>query len=149
MAIERTFAMLKPGVLQRRIVGDVIARFEKKGLNLIGLKVMTISSGLAAIHYAEHRDKSFYQDLVSYICSGPVVALAIEGDEAVALVRRLCGPTKVTDSQPGTIRGDYGMHTNTNIIHASDSPGSAVRELGNFFRPDELVSWTDGNACWF
>ena len=149
MAIQRTFAMLKPGVLQRRIVGEVIARFEKKGLNLIGLKIMTISQALAAVHYEEHKGKSFYDELVSYISSGPVVAMAIEGDEAIQIVRRLCGPTKVTESTPGSIRGDYCLHTGNNIVHSSDSPESAERELRNFFQESELVSWEDGNASWF
>ena len=149
MAIQRTFAMLKPGVLQRRIVGDVIARFERKGLNIIGLKVMTIPPVMAATHYAEHQGKSFYDSLIQYITSGPVVAMAIEGDEAIQLVRRICGPTAVCESLPGTVRGDYCVHTTNNIIHSSDSPASAERELKIFFRPEELVSWEDGNALWF
>jgi len=149
MSIQRTFAMLKPGVLQRRIMGDVLARFEKKGLNVIGLKIMVISPELAAIHYAEHKEKSFYQELVSYIVSGPVVAMAIEGDEAIQIVRRLCGPTSVTESSPGTIRGDYCIHTGNNIVHSSDSADSAARELKNFFQPSEMVSWKDGNSEWF
>ncbi len=149
MAIQRTFAMLKPGVLQRRIVGDIIARFERKGLNIIGLKVMTIPPLMAATHYAEHKGKSFYEELISYITSGPVVAMVIEGDEAIQLVRRLCGPTAVCESLPGTIRGDYCMHTGLNIIHSSDSPDSADRELKLFFQPSEIVSWTDGNKAHF
>jgi nucleoside-diphosphate kinase len=149
MAIQRTFAMLKPGVLQRRIVGDVVSRFERKGLNLIGLKVMVIPPLLAATHYAEHKGKSFYDELISYIISGPVVAMAIEGDEAIQLVRRICGPTAVCESLPGTIRGDYCLHTNHNIIHSSDSAESAERELKLFFQPNELVSWNDGNAAWY
>lgn len=149
MAIQRTFAMLKPGVLQRRIVGDVLSRLERKGLNIIGLKVMTIPPLLAATHYAEHKGKSFYDPLIEYIISGPVVAMCIEGDESIQLVRRLCGPTAVCESQAGTIRGDYCMHTNHNIIHASDSPESAERELKLFFRPKELVSWEDGNGVWY
>jgi nucleoside-diphosphate kinase len=149
MAIQRTFAMLKPGVLQRRIVGDILSRFEQKGLSIVGLKVMNIPPLVATTHYAEHKGKSFYDELISYIISGPVVAMAIEGDEAIHLVRRLCGPTAVTESLPGTIRGDYCMHTGNNIIHSSDSPDSAARELKLFFSENELVSWTDGNAAWF
>jgi nucleoside-diphosphate kinase len=149
MAIQRTFAMLKPGMLQRRIIGDVIARFERKGLNIIGLKVMMITPELAATHYGEHKGKSFYEELITYIVSGPVVAMCVEGDEAIQLVRRICGPTAVCESLPGTIRGDYCIHTGTNIIHSSDSPESASRELGLFFRPEELVSWEDGNKKWF
>ena len=149
MAIQRTFAMLKPGVLQRRIVGDVVSRFERKGLNLIGLKVMVIPPLLATTHYAEHKGKSFYDELISYIISGPVVAMAVEGDEAIQLVRRICGPTAVCESLPGTIRGDYCLHTNHNIIHSSDSAESAERELKLFFQSNELVSWNDGNAAWY
>jgi len=149
MAIQRTFAMLKPGVLQRRIVGDVLARFERKGLNIVALKVMNIPPLMAATHYAEHKGKSFYDELISYITSGPVVAMVIEGDDAIQLVRRLCGPTAVCESLPGTIRGDYCMHTGLNIIHSSDSPESAERELKLFFQPNEIVSWVDGNKSWF
>lgn len=149
MAIQRTFAMLKPGVLQRRIVGEVITRFERKGLKIIGLKVLSIPPLMAATHYAEHKGKSFYEDLVSYIVSGPVVAMAIEGEEAIQLVRRICGPTAVCESLPGTVRGDYCIHTNHNIIHSSDSPESAARELKLFFQPNELFPWEDGNEKWF
>jgi len=149
VAIQRTFAMLKPGVLQRRIVGDVLSRFERKGLNIIALKVMVIPPLLAATHYAEHKGKSFYTELIEYITSGPVVAMAIEGDEAIQLVRRLCGPTAVCESAPGTIRGDYCLHTNHNIIHSSDSPDSADRELKLFFQQNELIAWEDGNSHWF
>jgi nucleoside-diphosphate kinase len=141
--------MLKPGVLQRRLAGEIIARFEKKGLKLVGMKILTITPELASKHYAEHKEKSFYKELVSYITAGPVLAMAIEGDDAVQFVRQLCGATKVTDAQPGTIRGDYSLHTSINIIHSSDSPESAARELGLFFRDDELVSWEDGNKIWF
>jgi len=149
MAIQRTFAMLKPGVLQRRIVGDVISRFERKGLNIVGLKVMVIPPVVATTHYAEHAGKSFYENLISYIISGPVVAMAIEGNDAIQLVRRMCGPTAVCESLPGTIRGDYCLHTNKNIIHSSDSVESAERELKLFFQPYETVSWEDGNEHWF
>jgi len=149
MAIQRTFAMLKPGVLQRRIVGDVISRFERKGLCLVGLKVMVIPPVVATTHYAEHVGKSFYDNLISYIISGPVVAMAIEGNDAIQLLRRMCGPTAVCESLPGTIRGDYCLHTNLNIIHSSDSVESAERELKLFFQPNEMVSWEDGNAHWF
>ncbi len=149
MAIQRTFAMLKPGVLQRRIVGEVLARFERKGLKIVGMKILTIPPLLAATHYAEHKGKSFYDGLIQYIISGPVVAMVIEGDEAVQLVRKICGPTAVCESLPGTIRGDFCLHTNLNIIHSSDSPESAERELKLFFQPNEIVSWDDGNAAWY
>ena len=146
---ERTFVMMKPGVVQRRIAGAVLDRFEKKGLRLIGLKLMRISPELAKKHYAEHAEKPFFTELVGYITSGPVIAMAFEGDGAVAIVRKLCGATKVVNAEPGTIRGDYALHTNINIVHSSDSPESAARELGLFFTPEEFFPWEDGNAAWF
>jgi len=148
MALERTFAMLKPGVLSRRAAGEIISRIERKGFDIVGMKLMRIPRPLAEKHYAEHRDKPFFGELVDYITSGPVVALVLEGEEAVALLRRLCGSTKPIEASPGTIRGDYAMHTNLNIIHASDSPESAAREIGLFFRPDEILDWKDGNDAW-
>jgi nucleoside-diphosphate kinase len=148
MANERTFSMLKPGVLQRRLVGEIIARIEGKGLRIVALKMMSIPRSLSETHYAEHREKSFFAELVAFITSGPVVAMVIEGDNAIAQVRRLCGATKVDDALPGTIRGDYAMHTGLNIIHASDSGASAEREIGLFFDKSELCPWTDGNDAW-
>jgi nucleoside-diphosphate kinase len=148
MAVERTFSMLKPGVVQRRLAGEIIARIERKGLKIVALKMMTISSELAETHYAEHREKSFFGELVSFIVSGPVVAMAIEGEDAIARVRSLCGATKVEAALPGTIRGDYAMHTGLNIIHASDSSESASREIGLFFRDSELSPWKDENNGW-
>jgi nucleoside-diphosphate kinase len=148
MAIERTFSMLKPGVVQRRLAGEVIARIERKGLKIVALKMMTISRSLAETHYAEHREKSFFAELAAFITSGPVVAMVIEGEGAIAQVRRLCGATKVDEALPGTIRGDYAMRTGLNIIHASDSPASAEREIGLFFDKAELCAWTDANDGW-
>jgi nucleoside-diphosphate kinase len=148
MAVERTFSMLKPGVLQRRLAGEIIARIERKGLKIIALKMMTIPRSLSETHYAEHREKSFFAELLSFITSGPVVAMVIEGEHAIAQVRRLCGATKVDDALPGTIRGDFAMHTGLNIIHASDSSASAEREIGLFFKADELCSWADANDGW-
>ena len=141
--------MLKPGVLHRRLVGEVISRLEKKGLKLVGLKMMNISKELASNHYAEHDGKPFYKDLVEYITSGPVVAMVWEGDDCVTLIRRLTGSTKPTEAAPGTIRGDFCMHTNHNVLHASDSPESAEREINLFFKPEELFEWEDANSHWF
>jgi nucleoside-diphosphate kinase len=148
MAIERTYSMLKPGVVQRRIAGEIIARIERKGLKIVALKMMTIPKSLAETHYAEHREKSFFGELVSFIGSGPVVAMVIEGEDAIARVRSLCGATKVDAALPGTIRGDYAMHTGLNIIHASDSGASAEREIGLFFEKSEICDWKDGNDAW-
>lgn len=139
----RCFAMLKPGVLNRRLVGEVISRLEKKGLKLVGLKMMNIDTVLAKKHYAEHAEKPFFGELVSYITSGPVVAMVWQGDDCVTLVRKLCGATKPSESQPGTIRGDFCMHTQYNVIHASDSDESATREISLFFKEEELIDWND------
>lgn len=144
----RCFTMLKPGVLNRRLVGEVISRLEKKGLKLVGLKLMQISPELAANHYAEHKEKPFFGELTGYITSAPVVAMVWQGDDCVTIVRKLVGATKVTESQPGTIRGDFGMHTNMNIIHASDSDESAAREIGLFFKPEEIIDWEDPMSQW-
>ncbi len=148
MALERTFTMLKPGVLSRRIVGEIISRVERKGFDIVGMKLMRISRPLAEKHYSEHREKPFFGELVDYITSGPVIAMVLEGDGAVKILRLICGSTRVEESAPGTIRGDYAMHTGLNIIHASDSPESARRETELFFKPEELIGWKDGNNDW-
>lgn len=144
----RCFSMLKPGVLNRRIVGEVISRLEKKGLKLIGLKMMNISNELAGMHYAEHKEKPFFPELAEYITSAPVVAMVWQGDDCVSLVRKLCGATKPSEAAPGTIRGDFCLHTSHNIIHASDSDESAEREISLFFKEDELFDWAEINSCW-
>ncbi len=146
---ERTFVMMKPGVLQRRIAGEILSRFEKKGLQLVAMKLMRITPELAKKHYAEHAEKPFFNELVTYISSAPVIAMAFEGEAAVALVRKLCGATAVLNAEPGTIRGDYALHTNINIVHSSDSPESAARELALFFNDEEYIPWQDGNSAWF
>jgi len=148
MATERTLALLKPGVLSRRIAGEIISRLERKGFDIVGMKMLRISRRLAEKHYAEHVEKAFFGELVDYIVSGPVIAIALEGENAVKILRLLAGSTRPEDAQAGTIRGDYALHTNLNIIHASDSPGSAAREINLFFKPDELVGWKDGNDDW-
>ncbi|MDE7139548.1 MAG: nucleoside-diphosphate kinase [Treponemataceae bacterium] len=145
----RCFTMCKPGVLNRRLVGQVITRLENKGLKLVGLKLMQISPELAAQHYAEHAGKDFYDGLVSYITSAPVVAMVWQGDDCVTLVRKITGATKPSEAAPGTIRGDFCAHTNHNIIHASDSDASAEREIRLFFTEDELIDWSDESALWY
>ena len=139
----RCFSMLKPGVLNRRIVGEVINRLERKGLKLVGLKMMNISEELAGKHYAEHKEKPFFGELVSYITSAPVVAMVWQGEDCVTLVRKLCGATKPSEAAPGTIRGDFCLHTAFNVIHASDSDESAEREINLFFKPEEIIDWKD------
>jgi nucleoside-diphosphate kinase len=147
--MEKTFVMLKPGVLPRRITGEIISRFERKGLRIIAIKMLRMDRGMAESHYAEHKGKDFYDKLVEYTLSGPVIAMILEGEDAVALVRRLAGPTDVRESPPGTIRGDYAARTRLNIVHASDSSESAARETGLFFKEGEICRWEDGNSPWF
>ena len=141
MAMEQTYLMVKPDGVQRGLCGEILSRFEKKGLKIIGVKMMVIPKETAENHYGEHKDKPFFPSLISYITSGPVLAMVLEGENAVAVCRGMMGKTKPLESAPGTIRGDYGMVTGVNIIHGSDSPESAKREIGIFFKPEELCSY--------
>ena len=141
--MTRCFTMLKPGVVNRRYVGEIISRFEKKGLKLVGMKLMVIDNELAKNHYAEHAEKPFFGELVDFITSGPVVAMVWQGDNCVSLVRKMVGATNPVDALPGTIRGDFCMHTSLNVIHASDSDESADREISLFFKPEEIYDWED------
>jgi nucleoside-diphosphate kinase len=138
---ERTLILLKPGVLQRAITGRVIDRFESKGFKIAGMKLMRITTDLARKHYEEHAGKPFFDDLVSYITSDPVVAMVLEADDVISLTRKLVGATRVNEAQPGTIRGDFAGHTNINIVHASDSPESSAREIALFFSDNELQEY--------
>jgi nucleoside-diphosphate kinase len=131
--MERTFVMVKPDGVARSLVGEVIARLERKGLTLENARMLTIDDALARRHYAEHEGKPFFGDLVDFISSGPVIAMQWAGEGAVAVVRALVGVTNPAEAAPGTIRGDFGLEIAHNIVHASDSPDSAVRELGIFF----------------
>lgn len=146
--MEYTFAMLKPGVLQRRLAGEIISRIEKKGLQIHACKMMHVTKTMAEEHYKEHTGKPFFNDLVQYITSGPVIAFIIGGDDAVAVLRKLCGSTRVEDALPGTIRGDFAEHTGKNIIHASDSVESAKREIALFFNEHDFIDWKDNNDEW-
>lgn len=145
--MERCFVMLKPGTVNRRIAGEVISRLERKGLRLVGIKMLNMSLELAKTHYAEHEGRPFYDTLIQYIISGPVIAMVWQSDDCVTLVRKLTGSTTVTEASPGTIRGDYCCHTPHNIIHASDSKESAEREISLFFKPEELCVWKDEPGC--
>jgi nucleoside-diphosphate kinase len=131
--MERTFIMIKPDGVARRLIGEVIGRFERKGLTLTNLRMLTIDEELAQHHYAEHVDKGFFRELLSFITSGPVVAMEWSGEGAVSAARAVIGPTDPMKAGPGTIRGDYGLAVTQNIVHGSDSPESAERELGLFF----------------
>ena len=148
MSAERTFAMVKPDGVQRGLVGEIVKRFEARGLNLVALKLMQVPTRMAEEHYAEHKGKPFYPGLVQYITSGPVVALCLEGKNAVAVVRTVNGATKPWDALPGTIRGDLALDIGRNVVHGSDSVESAKRELGIYFNKDEIVDWTPVNAKW-
>ena len=133
MALQKTFVMVKPDGVRRGLVGEVISRFERKGLRLTRARMLTIDADLAARHYAEHVGKPFYPDLAAFITSGPVVAMEWEGEEAVEVARTLMGVTDPKKAAPGTIRGDFGLVVTENVVHGSDSPASAERELGLFF----------------
>ncbi|MDR3303690.1 MAG: nucleoside-diphosphate kinase [Treponema sp.] len=147
--MERTFVMLKPGALQRRIVGEVLSRFERKGLTIVALKMLCMSADLVKAHYAEHCGKDFYDKLVEYTLSGPVIAMILEGEAAIGVARRLIGPTDFREAAPGTIRGDFAAMTRLNIVHASDSSANAAREIALFFKDTEICEWEDGNASWY
>jgi nucleoside-diphosphate kinase len=148
MTVERTLVLVKPDGVQRGLVGDVIGRLERRGLHLVGLKLMRIDEALASRHYAEHVGKPFYPGLVRFITSAPVVAMAWEGPGAVALVRSTMGATNPATSAPGTIRGDLAVSIGTNVVHGSDSPERAAVEIDLFFGADELVTWESAVAEW-
>jgi nucleoside-diphosphate kinase len=133
MSVERTLVLVKPDGVRRGLVGEVISRFERLGMKIVAMRMLRVDEDLASRHYAEHKDKPFYGELVSFITSGEVVAMVLEGEEAVAEVRKLMGPTDPLDAPPGTIRGDYATRITENIVHGSDGLESAAREIGLFF----------------
>ncbi len=139
--MEKTFLMVKPDGVQRQLIGDIVARFEKKGFQLVGAKLMQIPTSLAEQHYGEHKERPFFGELVDFITSGPVFAMVWQGENVIATARQMMGATNPKDAQPGTIRGDYAATVGKNIIHGSDSPESAVREIGLFFKEEELVEY--------
>lgn len=139
--MERTLVLIKPDGVQRGLIGEVISRFERRGLRLAGMKFMWMSRELAARHYHEHEGKPFYEGLVNYITSGPIVAMVWEGKQAIEVVRQTMGKTKPAEAAPGTIRGDLGLEVGRNVVHGSDGPESAAYEISLFFREDELFSW--------
>lgn len=138
--MEKTFIMVKPDGVQRGLIGEIVARFEKKGFQLVGAKLMQVPVELAEKHYAEHKEKPFFGELVDFITSGPVFAMVWQGENAIATARQLLGSTR--DALPGTIRGDFGLTVGKNVIHGSDSPESAEREVNLFFNENELISYT-------
>jgi nucleoside-diphosphate kinase len=138
---ERTLVLVKPDGVQRLLAGRIIARFEERGLKLVGLKLVQVDRELAERHYAVHREKPFFGSLVAFITSSPLVAVALEGPNAIAVVRAMVGATRPHEAAPGTIRGDLALETAQNLIHASDGPETAVTELELWFRADELLDY--------
>jgi len=145
---ERTLVLIKPDGVQRSLVGRIVARYEERGLRIVGLKLIQVSSELAERHYAEHHGKPFYETLVEFITAGPLVAMAVEGPGAIAMVRAMNGATNPADAAPGTIRGDLAVTTRKNLVHASDGPESAAAELALWFEPQELVTYERGIDRW-
>ena len=138
---ERTLVLVKPDGVQRLLVGRILARFEERGLKLVGLKLVHVDRALAEQHYAVHREKPFFGGLVDFITSSPLVAVALDGPNAIGVVRSMVGATRPNEAAPGTIRGDFALETAQNLIHASDGPETAATELALWFSPDELISY--------
>ena len=145
--MQTTFVMIKPDGVQRNLVGEIVGRLEAKGLQLVGMRFQKVSEELAAQHYGVHKERPFHLDLVSFITSGPVVAMAWHGLDAISTVRTVVGGTDPREAAPGTIRGDFGMDIGRNLIHASDAPGTAEFELGLWF-PDGVTEWAPGRDAW-
>ncbi|MDF0590440.1 nucleoside-diphosphate kinase [Candidatus Methanocrinis natronophilus] len=146
--MERTFVMIKPDGLQRGLVGRIIQRIEAKGLKIVAMKMRTIPTDVAEEHYVEHVEKPFFKDLVGFITSGPSVPMVVEGKGAIFEVRKMNGATNPTKAQPGTIRGDFGLDLGRNVIHGSDSPESAAREIALHFDESELSIYTRIDEAW-
>lgn len=146
MAIERTLVLLKPCTLQRGIAGEIISIFEKKGLHICGMKMLQLDDKILSEHYAHLSDKPFFQRVKDAMMTAPVIAMCLEGVEAIEAVRALAGPTNGRKAAPGTIRGSYCMSFQENIVHASDGPETAAAELKRFFRPEEILEW---KSCYF
>ncbi len=148
MAMETTLIILKPDAVQRGLMGAIISRFEAKGLQICGTKMMQIPMSLAEQHYSDHKGKPFYDGLVGFMTSSPVLVLAIRGVGAIAICRSMMGATFGSKADAGTIRGDFGVSNSFNLIHGSDSPEAAEKELGLFFNDGEVLDWSRANECW-
>jgi nucleoside-diphosphate kinase len=146
--MERTLAILKPDCVQRRLIGRILSRFEDKGLRLMALKMLRMDRALAERLYAVHKGRDFYEPLLGFMTSSPCVALVLEGPAAISVVRGMLGPTAGTEAPAGTIRGDLGLSSRLNLVHASDSPESAAREISCLFRADELHDYELASGCW-
>jgi nucleoside-diphosphate kinase len=148
MATERTFVLLKPDAVQRRLVGELYGRFEQKGLKVVGLKMLRVTQELSRRHYEEHVEKPFYPLLEEFITSSPVIALVLEGPEAISVVRAMLGTTNGRESPMGTIRGDFGVSRQMNLVHGSDGPEAAAREIPIYFSNDELIDYEPTLGGW-
>ncbi|MCA9945434.1 MAG: nucleoside-diphosphate kinase [Anaerolineales bacterium] len=146
--MERTLILVKPDGVQRGLMGEIVRRFERRGLKLIGMKFIQMTEELAHQHYAVHKERAFFKDLVTYITSGPVLAMVWEGKEAIDAARATIGSTKPVEAAPGSIRGDFGMEIGRNLVHGSDSPENGIKESNLFFKPEELVSWNRSTESW-
>jgi nucleoside-diphosphate kinase len=146
--MERTLIILKPDAVQRGLVGEIITRFEKKGLQIVGMKAMKIPKQTAETHYEPHKAKPFYPGLVAFMTSSPVIVLALAGKDAINIARKMMGATFGSKAEPGTIRGDFGVSHSFNLIHGSDSPEAAQKELGLFFKAEELLDWKPASQGW-
>ena len=146
--MEKTFLMVKPDGVQRNLVGEIVSRFESKGYKLAGAKLMSVSQELAEQHYGEHKEKPFFGELVDFITSGPVFARVWEGENVISTARNMMGKTKPSEASPGTVRGDYGLTVGKNVIHGSDSPESAEREINLFFDQEEILSYEKQDSSW-
>ena len=145
---ERTLVLVKPDGVQRQLAGRILARFEERGLKIVGLRLVKVDRDLAERHYAVHKGKPFCEGLVAFITSSPLVAIALEGPNAIGMVRTMVGATKPTEAAPGTIRGDLAVEMGQNLIHASDGPETAVAELALWFKPEELIGYEREIDCW-
>ena len=146
--MERTLILIKPDAVQRGLIGEIIGRFERRGLRMVAMKLMQIGESLAREHYAIHQGKPFYEALIAYITSSPVVAMVWEGNRAIEVARRTMGATAPTEAALGTIRADLGLEVGRNLVHGSDGPETAQREISHFFRADELLSWRRDTDRW-
>ncbi|HEC2197328.1 TPA: nucleoside-diphosphate kinase [Staphylococcus delphini] len=146
--MEKSFVMIKPDAVQRKLIGEIVQRIEQKGLKLVGAKLMTVPQSLAETHYGEHEGKPFYDSLISFITSAPVFAMVVEGENAVTVARHIIGSTNPSEATPGSIRGDLGLTVGRNVIHGSDSVSSAEREIALWFKDEEISSYHTPDETW-
>ncbi len=146
--MERTLIIVKPDAVQRGLIGEIVARFERRGLKIVGLKMLQIGEPLARRHYAVHEGKPFFDGLIRYITSAPVVVMVLEGRQAIAVARSTMGSTRPAEAAPGTIRADYGVEVGRNLVHGSDGPETAAYEIDLYFAPEELVAWDRSTDPW-